>query len=384
MTTQSSLKKVSKTEFEKILERCKDTAKASLEDIEILGTRLIEAVPKIYDLPDKQSSRFLRIEVVKLDDIYCPPMADNPIRSKGKDPENIKTIKCGIESDKVHLFKKPIIVEEHSQIRDGVHYQYKCIDGNHRYEVYEMLGVKYVVVAVYELCVNGYTYLSSLIDLQSGANDHSSSLSTTPDDMANAMCALANEGTTQFDINDKDSIRRYVDKSCTNMHPSCRGKVVAAVIRKTGNHQNVVTYTQTDNKKWIGKYTDFTIEGKIDSKRNMHGWGVKEGYEDEYVMNAVRQFSKDGKESYFLCRTEAPSDQRSLNDRRKAIKTTFDKGAAAILEAAKFYEKHGRMPFRIMGYLPQDHKADEKDFIFAENGKIIETGLISFEKNKDE
>lgn len=363
MTTETSLKKVSKTEFEKVLERCKDTAKASLEDIEILGPRLIEAVPKIYDLPDKKSSQFLRVEVVKLDDIYCPPMADNPIRSNGKEEDSIKALMYGFKYDGVRLFYRPLIVEECSQIRDGVHYQYKCIDGHHRHEAYELLGVKYVIVAVYKLCVNGYKYSDSAGELQAKSNDFSTCTPTTQSDATNLTCGLISKGTDLFDKDNPKSIKQFIDETFTNMDPGSRAKVYYGVIRQSGIYQNVVTYTEHDNKEWVSKNTDFTINGKFDHKRNMHGWSLQEGYESKVAMKATRTYNQTGKESYFLCRTKAPSEKRPLCKRRLDMLETFDEIGEAILSVAEYYKEHGVFPWHVEGFLPQDHKAEEKDFI---------------------
>ena len=365
MKTKNSLEKNSTFEIEKVLERCKDTALASLKDIEILGPRLIEAVPKIFELPKDKSIRFLEVKVARLDDIYCPPMSDNPMRSNGKDQKNVDQLKNSFKNEGIKLHYRPLMLEERSQIRDGVHYKYVCHDGNHRYEAFESLGVKYVVVAVYELCQNNHSYYDSVLSLQSRSNDHSYGLPNSVNDVANGMCRAISEGSKMIDKNDRESIVRWVDDHCPNMDDNSRAKVVAAVIRRTGNFQNVVTYTKEDNEKWIKQNTDYTIAGKYDSKRDSCGWGVQEGYEPEQVMNAVMKYFYDNDSSYFLCRTKAPSEQRPLNKRRSDMLKKFDVLGEAILSVAEYHKENKKFPWHVEGFLPQDHKANEKNFILT-------------------
>jgi len=364
MIKENYLKQKSIPEFEKVLERCKDTAQASLEDLEVLGPRLIEAVPKLFDLPKRDSVKLTGVKVVRLDDVYCPPMNDNPMRSEGKDQKKVDQLKSALKLGGLKLHYKPLIVERRSQIRDGTHYEYVCHDGNHRYEVFESLGIEYVIVAVYDLCQNNRSYSESVLSLQANCNDHSHCLPNSVTDLVNGITKAISEGSTMIDKNDKDSIVQWVEDHCPNMDENSRAKVIAGVIRRTGNFQNVVTYTKTDNEKWIKQYTDYTIAGKYDKKRDSCGWGVQEGYEPEQIMNAVMKYFNEGYSSYFLCRTNAPSEQRPLNKRRKDILTKFDKLGEAILSIAEYYEKNDKkFPWYVEGFLPQDHKANEKEFI---------------------
>jgi hypothetical protein len=163
--------------------------------------------------------------------------------------------------------------------------------------------------------------------------------------------------------NDEDSIRAFVNKFCKNKSANTKGAVVLKVIRACGTYQDVVTYTAKDAFTWIAENTDYTVAGKLDRKRNKFGWTVLEGYQQEYVMNAIRKFSDTGKESYFVCHTKAPTDKMDLNDKRTNIVDSFEQIEIDLLKVMDFYSKNKRFPWNTEGFLPQDHKVNENTII---------------------
>jgi hypothetical protein len=195
-------------------------------------------------------------------------------------------------------------------------------------------------------------------------NDHRPSLPSSEGDISNTIVRMIANG-SKLVTNDEDSIRAFVKKYCKNKAPNTRGAIVLQVIRACGTYQDVVTYTAKDAFTWIADNTDYTVAGNIDRKRNKFGWTVLEGYQQEYVMNAIRKFSDTGKESYFVCHTKAPTDKMDLNDKRMNMVESFQQIETDLIEVIEFYNKNGRFPWSTEGFLPQDHKANEKSIVIV-------------------
>jgi len=162
---------------------------------------------------------------------------------------------------------------------------------------------------------------------------------------------------------DEDSIRNYVETYCKNKHGNTRNGIVKRVLRNRGIYQDVVTYTAKDAFKWISDNTDYTVAGELDRKRNQYGWTVLEGYQQEYVMNAIRKFAETGKESYFVCHTKAPTDKMDLDAKRVNMNDVFEQIEFDLAETIKFYNETGRFPWHSKGFMAQNHQTNEKGMI---------------------
>lgn len=307
--------------------------------------------------------KFVKHEVIDLDMIYIPPMVDNPVRKRGKDPHNVdrlaQSLSRGIQYDKV-----PPIVRKNSRIVDGKHYTYELICGNHRCEALQKIGKKEWIFSVYEVSINGISYEDSVRTLQLVENDHSPALESSDEDISNVVSRLIEKGSTLVG-NDEQSIRDYVETYCQNKAWQTKAKIVRQAVRQVGAYQDVVTYTANDAYKWISSKTDYTVAGRLDNTRRQYGWTVLEGYEYEYVISAARKLHETGKPSYFICHTKAPTEARSLEERREEMVQNFNDLGEMILTCADYYSKHGEFPWEIRGFLPQDHKAKEVDLIMV-------------------
>jgi hypothetical protein len=125
----------------------------------------------------------------------------------------------------------------------------------------------------------------------------------------------------------------------------------------------VVTYTATDVNDFISKTTKYVVSGNYDHNLQMNGWSVLEGYEYEMMMNAIKKFGESGNESYFTLHTKSPTEKYGVVERRNKMIETFQNLEDSLLKVFDYYEKNGKFPWHIEGFLPQDVKSGESEYI---------------------
>lgn len=306
-------------------------------------------------------TQFVINDVLNLNEIYVPPMADNPVRKKGKNLVNIhkltQSFSRGIQYDKM-----PPVVRKCSRMVDGKHYKWELICGNHRFQALENNGYDKWIFSIYEFATDGYSYEDSVRTFQLKENDHSPALEASDEDISNVVARLIAHGSALVS-NDEDSIRNYVETYCINKHYQTKAKIVRQAVRLSGAYQDVVTYTANDAFKWIADNTTYSVAGNADSKRKKFGWTVLEGYEYEYLVSAMRKFAESGRESYFICHTKSPTEQMTLEDKRDRMLRNFEELEDNLVQVFEYYKETGKFPWKVEGFLPQDHKNNEKDFI---------------------
>jgi len=299
--------------------------------------------------------------VLDLSEIYVPPMTDNPVRKNGKNLVNVQKLtqsfSRGIQYDKM-----PPVVRKCSRIIEGHHYKYELICGNHRFEALQNNSYTKWIFSLYDFALNGYSFEDSVRTFQLKENDHSPALEASDADISNIVARLIAHGSSLVQ-NDEDSIRNYVETYCINKHYQTKAKIVRQAVRLSGAYQDVVTYTAQDAFDWIADNTTYAVAGEFDSKRKKFGWTVLEGYENEYLVSAMNKFAESGRESYFICHTKAPTDKMTLKDKRKRIIDNFEKLEDNLIQVFEYYKETGKFPWNVEGFMPQDHKSDEKTFI---------------------
>jgi hypothetical protein len=193
-------------------------------------------------------------------------------------------------------------------------------------------------------------------------NDHDPSLESSDEDISNIVSRLIAHGSALV-TNDEDSIRNYVETYCRNKHYQTKAKIVRQAVRLSGAYQDVVTYTAKDAFKWLDKNTSYSYAGEYDAKRQKYGWTVLEGYEYEYLVSAMKKYSETGRESYFVCHTRAPTEDKTLEDKREGILNSFEALENNLKKVFEYYQLNGEFPWNVEGFLPQDHKNKENNFI---------------------
>lgn len=309
-----------------------------------------------------KGSKQVGYKIIDNDRVYCPPGTDkNLTRKDGVDEQNVKELEQSFLNSGVIWSEKPMCVIWNPQVIDGVMYDYELIAGNHRFEALNNIGQKTWYYAIYELGVDGESFDKSKITFQLAENNHNPRKSSTMADIINAVNWLVGRGEL---AGDEATIKSFVDTTCSNKAKTTRGQIVSAILQSNGISQSVTTFTTAGASSWIKKNTTFTNSGKIDKKLNQHGWTVKEGYEYEFVMSAMKKFASTGKESYFVCHTKPPTETMTLDDKREKMLDTFATLEDAILVAAvEFYNENKRFPWQVKGFFPQNHDKKEKGLI---------------------
>jgi hypothetical protein len=300
--------------------------------------------------------------IVSMDRVYCPPGSpENPARKDGLDEPNVKELEQSFLNSGIIWSHKPMCVRWKPQVIDGITYDYEIIAGNHRFEALTNIGQTVWYFAVYELGVDGISFSKSKIAFQLAENNHDPRKSSTMADIINAVSWLVGNGELAAD---ELIIKAFVDETCSNKAKTTRGQIVSAILQSQGISQSVTTFTSTGAATWIKKNTAFTNAGKIDKKLNKHGWTVKEGYEDEFILNAIKKYAQTGRESYFVCHTKAPTETMTLADRRGKMIDTFETLEDIMLfSVVEFYNKNKRFPWQVEGFMSQDHDKKETGLI---------------------
>jgi hypothetical protein len=326
-------------------------------DTKNLDPKLVRSIPIVYD-----GTKFIENLIIPLDEIYVPPIGNNPIRKKGKDPKTVGQLAHSLRQG-IHYAERPPCVYKYSQMLNGKSYKYVLVAGNHRFEALSNNNYKEWIFAVYEFALDGHSLLGSLGPWQLIENDDKPPrLESSVEDVVNMIVRFIDQNDPKIDTS-SNGLRVFVRKHTRHRSEGVITEICNKVRAKCGVYTDMVTYTARDVKCFVDENTDYVTFGKFDSKRDKFGWSVLEGYEYESVVNALRKFFETGKESIFLCHTKAPNDNMDLQSKRENMIASFDARMDHILAAAEFYRKNGRMPYTIEGFLPQDLKANEKSII---------------------
>jgi len=291
-------------------------------------------------------------KVIEFKDIYVSPQENNHARVITKDANQIQLLMANFTNG-VYYDRKPPIVRENPREIDGVIYKYELLCGHHRFEAMKRLGYDRWVFWVYQICMDGYSLDDCRITLQLQENDHPATLKSSAEDAAGAIIWLITHG-SRLVQNTEQSIRDYIDTYCKNMNKGEKGKAVKQVMAKLNTYRRIVTFTADDAFTWIQSNTNYATAGEYDAKRKKYGWAVLEGYEYEQVFNAMRKFAETGKESYFICRTKAPTKKQDLNTKRQGIIKEFEYLEDCLLDTFKYYQEKGKFPWHAEAFIPQD------------------------------
>jgi hypothetical protein len=305
--------------------------------------------------------KYRDVDVINLDDIWVEPRENNHARHDTLDEYQIQKLVVQLGNGINYNLSPPIVKELVNPIVvKGKTYHYILICGHHRFEAMMRLGFDRWIFWIYDLCLNGYSIDDSKTTLQILENDHNTPLPNKAEDVSGAVSHLIQHN-SKLVINTEDSIKNYIDTYCKNMHHNTRAKAVAQVMSKLGTYQRVVTYTSDNADEWIKKYTDYTNNGEFDAKRNENGWSLYEGYEYELLFNAMNKLVETTRSSYFVCRTKAPTEERNLDTRRKDMLKRVEKLENSLLRTFQYYQEHGKFPWRVESWYPQNTETEPKD-----------------------
>lgn len=313
-------------------------------------------------------SKHLEAKIIETKKIYVPKNVKgktiNRARKKYLNQDHIN--KLAVSLKEIDYSKRPpIVVKKHQWVGD-VFYEYELICGAHRFSAFEKMGVTEWIFDVYELGTDGVNKDLAMSSLQIQENDHQPELASTADDLTNIMSYLVSK---KLIANTEKAITAYLEENTSNLHHGTFKKVVFATVRKNGAYQDIRTFPSDvlpnflELNKREGEEHPYVHGGIHDVERDKFGWTVLEGYEYEYLTNALRKLDETDKGSYFLMHTKAPTEKRGLDTRRKDMKQSLQQLERGIEKAYEYKVENGQWPWNIEAFLGQDVKKKEDSFI---------------------
>lgn len=169
-------------------------------------------------------------------------------------------------------------------------------------------------------------------------------------------------------INTEDSIINYIDRVWPGMPDEVKGRIV----QKAKNAQTKVrtfnTYNATSVKTWLDETADtrghFIFGGKFDKEKNMYGY-LGANVQDP-ILRAASKYIETGKKSYVVLHVKDPGTKTVKQLREHKIKEFND-----MLYMLKSLGVKNLNFIKILGFLPQDTKNEDKRFLVDVNGKSL-------------
>jgi len=254
----------------------------------------------------------------------------------------------------------PVVKKLENPIQvNGQTYLYELIVGVHRVTALRRNGTKEWLFDVYKFETEQAEY-----DLQDVENDHPTNKGHTPDGLAKSLTFRVNKGWIE---NTEVAFKDYL-KVLKNVPHQTINAAVKKAVRLNGAFQAYKVYDYQDVKDYLENNdnydettTPYSYGGAIDTERNEIGYSVKEGYVNEYVMNAARALVKHDKPSYFIGHTGLPTEKKPLKEKRGGLNTELNAIETALEASCNFKTKHGVWPWRFETLLPQNYSEGEEE-----------------------
>lgn len=152
--------------------------------------------------------------------------------------------------------------------------------------------------------------------------------------------------------NDEKAIREKFRKVYPNRDKSVMNRVVQQVMEALNTPQPYILYTSTPRiQQWLENHSseEYVIEGEYDTKRQMYGTHIKEGYQYRAVISAIKRYSETGEKTYVIGHFSAPTKKATLNSKRKQFIQEFENIRTAMSSCGL-----NVWPIEVLGFLPQD------------------------------
>jgi hypothetical protein len=316
-------------------------------------------------------SRWVETIEINPNDVYIPlgkeGIARNAVRTK-LDDQHILALTGSFQNEIDPSQPVPIVVKyETPKIFNGKVYLYELVCGFHRQYAILNCGFESYVYDLYEFGVDGVPYTRAIRTLQLVENDGLPKKNSQASEIENVIMELIER--KELGNNESD-IRAYLDEVAAHKHHATKTSIVKRVLNNTGGYRDVTTYNFDQVEAYLlnlGNYQSSSNEYKVkfeyDVARGKRGASILESYEIELIPQAMKYFAKDGSETYFNMHVKAPSAGKSVDDSRYKMLESIRKVEESILVTADFYKKHGRFPWTLENWLPQDNKNGETSFI---------------------
>ncbi len=259
----------------------------------------------------------------------------------------------------VFKLKKPI------KVNGQVYYYILGSAGNHREESLDELGAEFWMYDIYEEMDSSEWVLDDST-IQDNGRLQVPTLDLTKNAVENKVTEMVTGGRWKGLSGDDllAEIKAYLQFTVPNLHHNSRAAIARNSMRKTET-TDWLNYTPEEAESFVDTHTDLKHSFEFDTKRDMYGCLIMDGYFDKRLFQSLLKFGETGKETYATAYGKQPKikkgDNRSIrqikngnfNDIEMKVETAFDRVFA-------FKKKHGRYPKlgTIENLLPQDRKTE--------------------------
>ena len=262
---------------------------------------------------------------IKLDEIYVPKhdtSSGNNVTRYELDLKNVVNLQVALHFPD---WSKPLMIVKEikgGKEIDGKTHYYELVAGFHRFEALSRNGVKEWLFDIYDFTGKP----ESESDIQALENDHAPDKKMDKFGLANWLKYNVEKGwieNTETAMNKKVEIFKFVA-------PQTKTAAVNMAVNETGAYKDVTIRSINEIKQFLNDDSNYRGDnrpkyqhsGTFDPKRNEYGWTVKEGYEHEYLFNAIRKYEESGLASYFVCHVKVPKSG-TVNEARVKMKKKY-------------------------------------------------------------
>ena len=297
------------------------------------------------------------------EDIYVPQNekdSPNNITRIILNPQNIDRLQMALMSPD---WSKPLIAVE--KIKGGLTvngktYWYKLVAGYHRMAALKRQCITDWLFDLYDFETN-----EERITYQALENDHAPQETMGIEDWANYLSYKFSQGWLTCETDMKTEMDGF-----KNVHYSTKSNAITRALAMNGQHSDFVIRNWSEIRDFTDNLDNYTsgftyaYKGDKDSKRDECGWTVKEGYEHEYIMNAIKKFHDTRTTSYFVNWVKTPNKKYpTTKDKRELMTNNYDKLETSLISTIEYYNEHGTFPWRQEAWFPQDNTLKEDKFI---------------------
>jgi hypothetical protein len=303
---------------------------------------------------------------IPIDSIYADPK-DNVVRHSGYSQSHDDNLEFSFAGGILYSESLPIVEKlARPRIFNNKITTYRIIDGYNRLTVFRMLGITHYWFDVVEFGHDGVNPILALIDLQLTCNDPPPSKSNMQDDVVAAVSYLIANNVLK---KEEDAIFNYIKQRLPKYSNGKIKNILNKVMAHNGITGNFITYTKSDVKTGVvADRFNITSAGKFDKNRNMYGWTCLQSYEKDFVFGSIMKWYQTQKKSYVAIHVKSPSMQKDLLESRKETYDNLMELQDAIVALGEYTARHKKLPFEVLGFLPQD-ATDEK--AEHDNGQVL-------------
>lgn len=332
-----------------------------------------------FTFPKMNIRYFIEERRIPLSEIYVPKedkTKANNITRRELNRDNVSALRISLRRP---LWSEPMMIVKRipgGKTINGITYYYELVLGFHRFEALSENETREWWMDVYDFTGDP----EAEIDIQALENDH---LPRQPLDKMGIANWLAYCVGKSYIENTKEAILKKAQSTLKNTNTRTLKAAAQLAAKMCGAHTDIVTRTIGEIKEYLSANppqddSEYYHSGQLDPVRKEFGWTVLEGYEHEFIHNAIKNYHlkrkpgfdeygerHDGYTSYFNCHVKVPKEGKTLTDSRKSMIESFKRIEDALEAACEYKQANKVWPWRVEGFFPQDNTKEnaERDWI---------------------